>query len=217
MILADRQKAILIGSVLGDGGFYGGGKNRSGNCYYYLKQSKEHREYVEWVYAEMQNLCGAPPKEKNDIHRQWYFITRSDEAFTALRKMFYAERKMIPRNIGELLIDPLSIAVWYMEDGTLDWRIKDHYAYRLVTNCFSIDENQTLVSVLKKNFGIDATVQTTLIRGKRYPRIHIGRKGRDAFLRCVEPHIIGCFRYKLPPSITKPSETSYKSKRWGLN
>lgn len=216
MNLTERQYAILIGSLLGDGGTYRGGRNPSGNYYYYLKQSKEHKEYVDWIYSEMKNFCIAPPKQRKDIHQQWYFATRSNRVFTDLREIFYGDKKRVPPNIDELLTHPLSIAVWYMEDGTLDWRIKDHYAYRLVTNCFSLKEDERLVKTLKRNFGINATVQTTLIRGRRYPRIHIGREGRGAFLRCIEPYIIACFHYKLPLFVTKPSETSYISKRWKL-
>ena len=94
-----------------------------------------------------------------------------------------------------------------MDDGTLDWRLKDHYAFRLTTNCFSLADNELLISILRKNFLVDATVQTTLMRGKRYPRIHIGAKGRTHFYELVKPFMLDCFSHKLPPIIPNPSET----------
>ena len=151
--------------------------------------------------GELYDLCKSPPKQRKD-NQQWYVSTRYSSEFTRIRTLFYQNGiKMIPKSIKSLLHDPLSLAVWFMDDGTLDWRIKDHYAFRLTTNCFSLDDNELLVSVLKKNFLVDATVQTTLIRGKRYPRIHIGAKGRTRFDELVRPFILDCFRHKLPPVI----------------
>ncbi len=51
---------------------------------------------------------------------------------------------------------------------------------------------------LKFNFKVEASIQNPICRGKRYPRIYIGKNGRDQFLRLIKPHIIDCFQYKLP-------------------
>ena len=68
-----------------------------------------------------------------------------------------------------------------MDDGSLDYRPKDHYNFSLSTNAFTIDENKLLVNALKENFGIESSIQTPLSRGVRYPEIYIGAKGRDRF------------------------------------
>ena len=94
-----------------------------------------------------------------------------------------------------------------MDDGTLDWRVHDHYAFRLSTNCFTQLDHEILIYVLRQNFGIQATIQKTTMRGKAYLRIHIGREGRDTFVRLIRPYILECFQYKLPPDIFNPSET----------
>lgn len=120
-----------------------------------------------------------------------------------LEEIFYKEKvKIVPREIEKYFISPLSLAVWYMDDGTIDFRPKNHYAYRLNTHSFTQEENIKLVSVLKKNFKVEATVQNTLIRGKNYFRIHIGEKGRDKFYSLIKPYILECFSSKLPPKIT---------------
>lgn len=203
MNITQRQQDIIIGSVLGDGYLEPSGSTAR----LQLKQSQEKKDYVFWLYSEFHNLCKSPPKQRKD-NNQWYVSTRYFSELNYLRMMFYQNGiKFIPKNIDTLLTNPLSLAIWFMDDGTLDWRVKDHYAFRLTTNCFSVEDNELLVSVLRKNFLIGATVQTTLIRGKRYPRIHIGAKGRARFCELVHPFMLHCFNYKLPPIIFNPSET----------
>jgi len=203
MELTKRQRDIIIGTILGDGYL----ETKGDITRLQLKQSEEKKEYIFWLYEELKNLCKSAPKQRTD-NRQWYVNTRYFSELTLLRKKFYRNKiKFVPKNIDISLQKPLSLAIWFMDDGTLDWRVKDHYAYRLTTNCFSIEDNELLAAALKKNFNVDATTQTTLIRGKRYPRIHIGAKGRDRFRKLVEPLALGCFKHKLPPIIFNPSET----------
>ena len=52
---------------------------------------------------------------------------------------------------------------------------------------------------MEKNFGVKTKVYDSLCRGKRYPKIYIGVKGRDKFLSLIKPYILNCFSYKLPP------------------
>ena len=205
MDITQRQQDIIVGNILGDGYLDPKGEITR-LC---LKQSQEKREYIFWLYQELQNICKSPPKQRKD-NKQWYVNTRYSHEFTHLRMLFYQDGiKIIPKNITSFFQNPLSLAVWFMDDGTLDWRLKDHYAFRLATNCFSLADNQLLVSLLKKNFLVDATVQTTLIRGKRYPRIHIGAKGRSCFYKLVKPFMLDCFNHKLPPLYLTPQRLGH--------
>lgn len=190
------QKDIIIGSLLGDGclefnGFKG--------TRLQIKQSAEHKEYVSWLYSCLGNLCNSGPRRRKD-NNQWYFSTKHIDALSRLQRIFYPKgRKAIPNNILRLLTSSLSLAVWYMDDGTLDFRPKSHFGIFLTTYSFSKSENQRLVSVLKNNFKIEANVHSNSCRNKKYWRIYIGKNGRDRFVRLVQPYILTCFRYKLPP------------------
>jgi len=203
--LTQRQKDIIVGTILGDGYLEVQGKTAR----LQLKQSEKKKEYVFWLYQELQNLCKSEPKQRKD-NQQWYVSTRYRQDLFRLRQKFYRNgAKIIPREINQMLRSPLSVAVWFMDDGTLDWRLKNHYAFLLTTNCFTNEDNQRLVEILKKNFGVDAAVHLAFSRRRRYPRIYIGAKGRDRFYKIVQPFILSCFRYKLPPHaiILNPSET----------
>lgn len=195
--LTQRQRSIVIGNILGDGyldfnGFRG--------TRLQMKQSKNYKMYIFWLYREFFNICKDHPKARPD-GSQWFFGTRYLDELTELRQRFYniSGKKIVPNEIGKILTDPLSLAVWYMDDGTLDWRLKDHYAFSLAINCFSLSEAAMLSNTLLCNFDIKTTVQNPLCRGKRYPRLYIGKTGRDKFLSLIKPYMVSCFNYKLPP------------------
>lgn len=198
MDITPKQRDIIVGSILGDGCLE---ISRWGSTRLQFKQSIEKQEYIFWLFEEMTNLCRSAPKQRSD-NLQWYFSTRYSRELTSLRNYFYQDEiKVVPENIIDLLRNPISLAIWFMDDGTLDWRVKDHYAFRLATNCFSFVGNKLLVEALERNFGVHATVQTTCIRGKIYPRIHIGASGRNIFLQLVSPFVLNCFKHKIPPCI----------------
>lgn len=204
MGLTSRQKYILVGSILGDGGVYK--PQKSSNANYYIKQSEKFVKYVDWLFGELKNLCPSSVKRRKD-NGQFYFYSSHLDDMTKLQETFYKNRKkIVPDNIKDLLTSPLSLAVWFMDDGTLDYRYKDHCAFHLCTNCFTREETKKLIEVLKDNFGIVASLHYTLCRGKRHPRIYIGSKGRDQFIKLISPYIIDCFKYKLP-QYRHPSET----------
>jgi len=193
--ISEEQKAIIIGTLLGDGYIY---QDKYGSCRLEIKHSESQKDYVFWFHEKLKNVCPGVPRERTDNH-QWKFNTESNSDIVSFRKLFYPKGlKIIPRNISEILTNPLSLAVWYMDDGSLDFRPKSHCAFSLKTNSFTIEECQLLSNVLENNFGIKSSVQYPLCRGRRYPQIYIGKNGRDEFIKTIKPFIINCFQYKLP-------------------
>lgn len=194
--LTQAQFDILIGNLLGDG-FLIKHKDCKRTCFRF-KQKEESKEYVFWLYKKFRSFCKSRPSQRKD-NQQWYFLTKRYKEFNRIRAEFYEEGvKIVPENIEKILTSPLSLAVWYMDDGTLDYRPKNHCSFYFATHCFSVDGAKRLSNVLRKNFSIDSSVYNNLIRGKRYPRIYIGAKGRDRFVELITPYILNCFRYKLP-------------------
>lgn len=178
-----------------------------------VKQSAEKREYVIWLYNHFSEFVHTPPQQRKDT-QQWYFGTRFYESLEDIRKEFYTDRKKrLPANISEWCLSPLCIAVWFMDDGRLDFRAKSHYAYHLHTDSFTESEVKQLQKMLFENFSIVAKVYLSLCRGKRYPKLYIGKESRDEFTRLVAPYLLPCFEYKQPPLIQdrNPSETTRRA------
>ncbi len=153
-----------------------------------------------WLYENLANLVKTQPKQRPDTN-QWYFSTRSLRSLEEFRKLFYEnKRKIVPKSIKDLLQSPISLAVWFMDDGTLDYREKSHYSFSISADDFTVDETKLLTAVLEKRFGVISSIQTPSCRGKKYTKLYIGKRGRDRFLEIIKPYILSCFEYKLPPS-----------------
>lgn len=193
--LSEKQKAILIGLILGDGSLeFNGYKGTR----LQVKQSEEKKEYVEWIYENFQNITRTPPQQRKDTN-QWYFGTRFYTDLEVLRQQFYIDRtKRIPETIVDMVTDPLTIAVWFMDDGRIDYRPKSHYAFHLAIDAFTRQEARYLQKLLRK-FNISANIILSRCRGKLYPKLYIGKEGRDNFHSLVRPYVLDCFHYKLPP------------------
>ena len=145
------------------------------------------------------------------------------ENLEELRDIFYVKRtKVLPENISELFQSPLTLAVWFMDDGHLDYRARSHYAYHISTDSFTESEARVLQKLLLERFGIMAKTYLSLCRGKKYPKLYIGKEGRDMFTKTIAPHILSCFRYKLPPDqllnvYLDPSETTRRAPSFAMD
>jgi hypothetical protein len=171
-----------------------------------VKQAETKKEYVFWLYRHFAHITKTPPQQRSDT-RQWYFGTRFCEDLEVVRRRFYRNgRKVVPSAIEALFDTPVTLAVWFMDDGRLDFREKSHYAYHISTDSFTETSVRRLQALLKKRFGIVAKVYLSRCRGKQYVKLYIGKAGRDAFRVAVAPYLLNCFRYKAPPSYTYTSE-----------
>lgn len=190
------QQEIIVGTILGDGclEFNGNVGTRL-----QIKQCSKHKDYVFWLYRRLKNLCKSRPKQRKD-NNQWYFSTRHLKELTSFYELFYInKKKSIPKNIPKLLNSPLSLAVWYMDDGTLDFIPKVHCCPLLCSDNFTFKEARLLVNSLKRNFGIESNVKNYLMREKLHPRIYIKSVTRDKFFSIIRKYILECFNHKLPP------------------
>ena len=70
------------------------------------------------------------------------------------RKIFFIQ-KIIPKNIEQLLIDPIALAIWYLDDGTK----RNYNGCRFATQSFSLEDNEMLQSTLKTNFDLSVKVE----------------------------------------------------------
>ncbi len=180
--VTQRQKEILIGCILGDAYISPLGKIR-------IEQSTKQREYVDWKYQELQSLCyPAEPREIIHIlptgkeHTSVFFLLR--QYFRPWRSIFYEGRvKIFPR---DLPVSPLSLAVWYMDDGC--WTGKKAL---ICAESFDGIYREHMQKVLMDQYGIETVV------GKN-GRLVIRKKFHDKFFSLISPHIISSMEYKLP-------------------
>lgn len=188
---------VALGSILGDG-YLTPLTKRAESSRLWLKYSDKTFAYLEWMRKKLAPFGVGEIKEKKG-YRQHYFLTSQSDFLGVLRKWFYSDghTKNIPENIKELFVHPISLAVWYMDDGTLDLRRKYHWNPMMSTYCFSFDDHVRLTEVLAENFGIRSSVTRCTMRGKLYYRLYIVSESVSRFMSIVKPYIHSCFRYKV--------------------
>ena len=205
--LSNIERAILIGSLLGDGTLIKRGAN---SFRYRVSHSIKQKSYVEWKYEKLKRLCQTtqPPKEVTDKKKYVTveFYTSSGEYLKEYYDLFYKERSaplleegkfvktITPELIEKLPMDPILLAVWFMDDGSAR---DDCYAGNIATQCFSLDENHLLQEYLKK-WGIGSNISKhTEASGQYY--LYIPSKSFGKLIEIIEPIVreIPAMVYKL--------------------
>lgn len=189
LCLSERQREILIGTILGDGCLAENVWKK--NYRLRIEQGDMHKEYVFWLYDIFRNLTVSLPKF-NKERKSWRFYTISHPEITKLRKIFYKNRrKIVPKNIGDFFIHPLNLAVWFMDDGAAR---KDSRAYTLSVHCFSKKEISYLEKCLRNNFGLEIMVYWDRVGYRLYIPVRMAER----FESLVLPYIIPSMKYKFP-------------------
>ena len=185
--LNSTQEGVLIGTLLGDGSLI---SNAYGKNYrLQIAHSTRQKEYVEWKHRVFSRWCLSKPKFQRWTD-SWKFRTVSHPVFTGWHSLFYrGTKKILPSEIGGILTNPLSLAVWFMDDGTNGPK----GGLTINTQNFTKEENEALRGILKRNFHLE----TSLHRDKKYWRIYIFPHSRERFTGLVEQYIIPELKYKL--------------------
>src|SRR3989344_7637111 len=194
LVLSSRQREILIGLLLGDGHL----ETQNDGQTYRLKveQAVRKSEYVDWLFQEFRDFVRTEPKEKEKTQNGNHtnnvgFSTLSVGHFRFYAKQFYhGKKKVIPKIIGKLL-SPLTLAVWYMDDGSQKSSL--HRARILNTQGFRKQEIEKLIHILDKKFNLQARPRNQ----KDGYQIYIAAVSADRLKQIVEAYVVPCMRYKL--------------------
>lgn len=195
----ERYEAIVVGSLLGDGWL--GVRSKIGTAVFGVKYKSASLPYLEWIHSELAilGLKDIRPKPNYD---QYMFYSKPSIFFGDYRKLFYPDNiKIVPDNVESLLTDPISLAVWYMDDGSLDQRPKSHCTANIATYGFTFEDCHKLKSAIKKNFNLDVGVHKVTCRKVTYFRLYVFSKTVPDFMNLIKPYILPCFSYKLPKTL----------------
>lgn len=183
------MKDILIGTILGDGYLepHGNGVRLQ------VKHSQRFQEYVEWKHRKFEIFKPSKIYCCEGKYPALRFITRCHDKLQKLRDLFYpCGKKIIPDKISRLLNSNLALAVWFMDDGTID---KRQGSILFETQSFKKKDIVKLQKCLKDNFGINNSIHRS---GKnRGLRIYIPVAQAKRLIKLVRPYILDCMRYKI--------------------
>ena len=183
--LTQLQKSFIVGTLLGDG-YIRQVKGRK-NAFLEVNHSITQKEYVEWKYQILKNLTRSGPKLRkgNGSRIAYRFFTKQHPEFTKIMDLFYKDKK---KCIPDLKLDPMILAVWFMDDGS---RCGEENVY-LNTQQFSKEDQEKLLESLRE-IGLEGTLN----KDKQYYRIRFKTSSISKLFGIIENNIIPSMKYKL--------------------
>jgi len=199
------QESVLIGTMLGDGGL----RYKGRNCRLHIKHAAWQLPLVQFKHEAFRSFVSMKIREftqvvKGKRYSFAEFVSRINPDFTIFYNIFYRDgKKIVPKNIETLLTEPLSLAVWFMDDGSAEYA-----GASFQTHCFSKSEVELLQRCLERNFCLSMTVR----RNKGKWILYVPKRNLIRFRSLVEPFMLDRFLYKLIPysvkNKTNPVETA---------
>lgn len=197
--LNSKQKALIIGSLLGDGTMRLG--KGAQNVNFKVEHGLAQKDYVEWKYQILKPLVFTEPKisfrydeDGNKYEKSWWFRTIRHPFFTEIYKSFYKGdgyrngRKIIPAGI-EKELSPFILAVWIMDDGSYSRK-----TINISTYSFTLPEINILQECFRNIFDIQAKYYKD--RDKGY-RIYFNQEETNKLIKIISPYIISSMMYKI--------------------
>lgn len=189
-----KQKEYLYGSLLGDDQLNMNGKRKY--PFLVVTHSSKQKDYVKWKYKIWRqivpgNIKSIVIKVKGKSYLVNYFNTAAHPEFLDFFNLFYFNgKKGVNRNILDKLT-PLSIAVWYMDDG---YYRKSRGRAQLSTNSFTYKENIIIKNYFDEKWNISSNIGTS-DSGSYY--IWFNTENTIEFFKIIKDYMLPFFAYKI--------------------
>jgi len=195
--LSKKTRQLILGTTLGDGHL----RRQAINTRLEVAHSPKQKEYLFWKYniLKKDGLTKSEPriiviKYNGKKYPQWRFQTLSLSVLNDFHHLFYVKSKKMVRRKALNRLEPLGLAVWYMDDGNIaiHKQSKSREIYLNTQQC-SYEEHL----IIRKYFKMRWKIQVRIIRNKGSFRIAMNATEGKKFLEIVKPYIINCMKYKI--------------------
>jgi hypothetical protein len=189
--LSSEQKSVLLGKLLGDGSLI--------NNSIQFGHKIEHEPYLLYTLACLGEIAGNQGKNVTSGYGTEMCRGRSKsfEIITKTFLPFYNENgvKIIPKSI---VLDPISLAFWYMDDGSLTHTELQQDRANFAVCGFDKDSVDNLVFALKKLLNNEDVVA---YEADGYNRIRLNKNAANIMFEMIRPYIPDIMQYKLPKNM----------------
>lgn len=184
--LAQFQKSLIIGTILGDGylRIVPGRKN----ALLEINHSFSQKEYVDWKFEKLKNICNSGPiaRKGNGNRIAYRFYTKQYPELTEIYNSFYKNgNKIVPDN---LKLDAVALSVWFMDDGSKCGKSN----FYLNTQQFSKNYQIKLLNCLGK-----LDLKANLNKDKNYYRIRFLSSSNNKLKELLKENLIPSMYYKI--------------------
>src|SRR3989338_3528334 len=193
--LSDQARAIILGSILGDGSLKI--QSRYANANLQIRHSETQKDYLLWKAEKLKEIArdrsvSVQEADGYSKNRKWRFVSRNLQSLTQLHQLTYKDNHLRIRRKWLNQMTVLSLAVWWCDDGSL-------IGYGGRKGVFCTDGfNEASVKILSRYLEVIWNIRTVVAPvglkrdGKRdqYWRIWIrSQEELKKFLRIIIPYI----------------------------
>jgi hypothetical protein len=120
--LSDQARAVILGTLLGDGSLKI--QNKYSNASLQIRHSETQKDYLLWKAEMLKEIASdkSISVQKDDGYsknRKWRFVSRRLPSLTDLYRLTHKKNKLRIRRKWLNQMTPLSLAVWWCDDGSL--------------------------------------------------------------------------------------------------
>jgi hypothetical protein len=202
--LSPIARAVLLGSLLGDGGVY----EANGTHYYSETHKSTHREYLIWKTGLLPQVFHGRLRERNPQLKDARCIreTGVSHIFTFLREQFYIDAKRGFKTIvSEWVInriDLVALLIWFLDDGRNNRRSNGFPNLEIAVPRWTPEHLAIVCEVLNTKYDLHLYTRQRTSRSGMIDLI-IPAKDRDSLLPkwwdfSDAYNLPECMRYKIP-------------------
>lgn len=189
--ISDAQKSIIWGTLLGDGYL-----NHANGPYLVITHGLKQYNYLMWLKEALSPFVSEAIYHKKSTSKLGNDDTNAIHTFThpffkEVEKVIYTKNKKVVNEEWLSRIDPLALAVWYMDDGSRNKRTR---TITLCTNGFSYDEHLLIQNWFLAKWELPVKIEP---RRNNQFSIRINASQSDKFLNIVKDFVPDCMSYKL--------------------
>lgn len=202
--LSDQCKAIIYGSLLGDGSLQL--QKNYKNARFYIRHSIVQEEYFLWKVNALQEIASDRSIQMSErsgygLNKSLLFQSRALPQLTEIHDITHDKNRLLIQRRWLNHLTPLSLAVWWLDDGSL---ISNNRKGVLCTDGFDEKSVLLLARYLKVVWDVDAHVGP-IVRHREdrhyskevYYRLWFGTEELKKFLRIILPAIPACMVRKV--------------------
>jgi len=199
--LTQRQKDIIYGSMMGDA------KKVSPSAMGF-KHGIKQKDYLLWKYKELENISSPVSlrcekridlRSENELE-SWRFYTFANTDIEKCILEFYKDGEKEVSDEVLRKLSPLSIAVWFEDDGKTEWHHNKENSrpdLYFCTDSFSKKSCENIKKYFKEEFYINTELSNRILSNKMGYRIRICKESIIDFIELIKPHVLPMFNYKI--------------------
>ena len=181
--LSIRTKEIVLGGLLGDGSLKINDKYK--NARYSFRHSEKQKDYFFWKVNQLKEISNEKCFWKQGDGKIRYQSLALD-SLTEIYSLANQNNKLCIRRKWLNLLTPLSLAIWWLDDGSL---VKNSRQGVLCTDGFDLESQKILAKYLRSVWGIETKIGKTSKNSGYYRLWFHSTEMLKKFLRIILPYV----------------------------